>query len=277
MTTLSDHVLSNLRATLAASLPGLPRTQLEDLAVHSHEELCERLGNALASNLAPCQLADFERLVDDAADDNDFKAWFHANVPYSNVTAACLRADLLAEVIKTAATADAAAVEGVRVVDELVSISLDVIEQWLRQDEITCHRAERAILIGLEKKDSGLQVAITIRLFDTPTRMLKLTGQAIKRSDGPPPPTAEALDDFAAAWNASTALPKAVVRRVGASATWIEGEISVPCSRWSTREQVMAIFAQSVEAMYAMVGELAASLGEIGETPEAQNRKEPAR
>lgn len=275
-TPVADHVLSNLRATLAASLPGLSRTQLEDLAVHSHAELCERLGNALASNLAPSQLADFERLVDDDVDDDAVEAWFHSNVPYSRVTAACLRADLLAEVIKTAATADPSAVEGVRVVDELAPISLDVIEQWLLQDEITCHRAEHAINIEIENKDSGLQVAITIRLIAYPARVLKLTGRAMKRSDGPRA-AAETLDDFVAAWNAYTALPKAVIRQVGSSPTWIEGEISVPYPKWSTRQHVIAVIAQFVEAMYAMLDQLHEALGEIGETPESQNPKEPSR
>lgn len=268
----TDHVLVNLRATLAAGLPGLSHSRLEDLAVRTHTELCERLGDALASNLASDQIAAFEQLVDDDADDDAVQAWFRTHAPHSKVTGACLRADLVAQVIKTVATAEPDSVEGTRRVGELTPISLDVIERWLREDEAECHRRDQTILIGLEKRANGLTMVISISLPDTPRGVLTLTGRTTDRDDAPTP-TERQLRDFATAWNASTFLPKAVVRQSEESAPYLEGEISVPCLNWSTREQVIAIIAQSIDAIYAMADKLPTAAVESVDNPKKKMRK----
>jgi len=260
-----NNVLDNLRATLAAGLPGLPPKRLEDLAARTHTELCERLGDALTNDLTGVQVAEFERLVDDNADDDAFKAWFDANAPYSKVTGACLRADLVAEVTKTVATADPASVEGTRVVGEFTPISLDIIEHWLRQDDVEYRRRDNTILIGLERRDSGLRVRITISLLDSRAAVLTVTGQCAVR-DLRPAVDLQHLHEFAADWNASTLLPKAVVRSTQPSGASIEGEISVPYPNWSSREHVMAVLAHSIDDMYALFENLEAALGGSVET-----------
>lgn len=252
-----NPVVRNLRTVLATGLPGLTDDQLDDLADRTHDELCERVGAALTEDVSTDQLEKFAAMLDGGADDDEFQAWLKTNAPGSKVIVACVRANLLAEVIHTVTDADPRSVNGERLAAELVAVRLEIIESWLSDEELQYTREGHRLTIGLEKHGSPLSALIDIRLPDTADRLLTLTARphGLDFTDL----TESQLESLAATWNGATSLPKAVVRD-DETGHRIDGEIAIPYPAWSTREQVLVPIARSIDEFFSLFEKLRAAI-----------------
>lgn len=192
------------REMLAASLSGLSDDALDVLAVRTHFELHQRVGEQLTRQLSEAQLSEFE-VVTAHADTNDVARWLDVNVPGHHCTVATCRAQLVAEVTEAVSSTDPEAARGTRTIAEVVALSAALIEHHVRARGLDYRRLGDAVVVAMAASESCPALDVTIAVHQG-RALLVITGTAplTTASNG-------AGQDFVQTWNASNLLPSAVV------------------------------------------------------------------
>lgn len=265
MTTTNPNLASpaaqGLLLYLGANLPGLSDNDLADLVAEVGSELELRTGTILSDGLTAVQLDEFEQLVD-SGDDAGCATWLAANRPHYRATVMIERARLIAEVVEAVATADPSAAAGERHIDQTVKPSMDLLVSQLTADNIDFMLGpDGALRVDCEETDTHPLMMILIRHLVSPRGMFVFTGFA--PSATAPLSRRALLDDFAAEWNRSTWMPKAVVTTDDDAARCrVVSEIVVTAGAPMTRAYVQATMRRCFASTFSFFRDAQAALYE---------------
>lgn len=240
----------DLETQLAASLPGLSDEDLTDLAARVGEELQDRVGNALSAGLTSGQLEEFEQLID-RGDSSGCDDWLEANRPGYRATVATVRADLVAEVVRTVSSANPAAAQGNRTVAQLLRTAIELAEAHFDGYGLKYTRNGDRLRVMFTDDDGESSTVVWVALAGRHADTFTLTGTAA--DVGFPPAEQQRLCEFAADWNQRTWQPKAVVLTdEDDGRCQLAGEVAICIGPRVTRAQVDTVLGRGLGSIFAM-------------------------
>ncbi len=248
----------DMETRLASHLPGLSDEDLADLAVRVDDELQLRVGDRLSKGLTEQQLEEFAQLIDRGAD-HQCNQWLATNVPHYRAAAAVIRAELLAEVVRTVAAADPAAAHGHRSFGQLLRISIDLAGIYLQRHGIEYNRNDGGLELTLPGNGDEPEVVAFIGLAGSHADTFILTGSAVGVDF--PHEDQQRLCVFAADWNQRTCNPKAlVVADKNGGRCRVMGEVAICVGPRITRSQVDVALSRALESILTLFVDVSRSL-----------------
>ncbi|OMC39029.1 hypothetical protein A5740_03035 [Mycobacterium sp. GA-1841] len=205
---------------LAVGLGGLPDADLDTLAAHTHTELEQRIGYALACHLSEPQLEEFDELTEQ--NPSACAQWLHDVIPTYCATVARVRAQLVAEVTQAVLGAQPEVADRSRRISEVVEPSLELAEQILSESGYMVRRAADTLEFRLKAQLGCPELVIEIGLFERGD-LISVTGWLAENR------AACGAAQFATRWNLVAPLPKAVAmdgRLVGQVVTQLSAQLT---------------------------------------------------
>ncbi|XTP34611.1 YbjN domain-containing protein [Mycobacterium sp. TJFP1] len=241
----------DIETQLAANLPGLTDDNLGDLARRVTDELHTRVGEALSKGLTSLQMDEFDELTR-LGDDRLCAHWLDANRPAYRATVATVRAELVAEVVRTVAEANPVVAQGKHLLARLMRNSIDVVEQHLGAHGLEYTRADDGVLrVSSAAKDNDPPTVVCIALSGRAADALTLTGSAVGADF--PDEEHDRLAAYAANWNRRTWSPKAlVISDLDTGRCKITGEVAAYTGRLVTRSQIDAVIGHGMRSMFML-------------------------
>ncbi|ABM16736.1 DUF5663 domain-containing protein [Mycolicibacterium vanbaalenii] len=252
-TTVDRGIRWDMETQLAASLPGLSDTDLTDLAARVGEELQVRVGTALSSGLTSQQLDEFAQLLD-RGDDCQRNDWLETHRPAYRAAVATVRADLVAEVVRTVTAANPAAAHGDRVFARLLPTSIELAEAHFDSHGLkyTRHDAGLRVLFAGGDDDETATV-VWVDVAGRPGDTFTLTGAALDVNFAHE--DHDRLCAFAADWNKRTWNPKAVVVTDDDGRCKVMGEVALCIGPRVARTQVDVALSRALGSIFALLAE----------------------
>ena len=243
----------DIETQLAASLPGLPDDALRDLTTLVAHELHYRVGDSLTVGLTDAQLEEFSDLADHG-DDRRCMEWLETHRPDYRATVAVVRADLVAEVVRTVAAVNPDAVRGGRFFAQLLRTSIELAEAHFDSYGIKYTRTGDGLRVMFAGDDDISAIVVWISLTSAADTFI-LTGVAagFDFRQG----AYAHLCEFAADWNQRTWNPKAiVVTDEDNGRCTVMGEVAVCVGSQTARAQVDVALGCGVGSMFALFAEV---------------------
>jgi hypothetical protein len=148
-------------------------------------------------------MAEFDALTKQGTEQQCAR-WIEKHMPDHRVTVATVRADLIAEVVRTVSAADPATVRGNRQVREVMKASIEGVAGHFDDGAQRFQRTDGEVRVHIDATDDQPGLVITITVPDDAT-LLTVSSAVPLVLTGP------AAANFVVAWNMSAPLPKAVV------------------------------------------------------------------
>lgn len=251
ITDTAADIVRDLEIQLAANLPGLADQELTDLAVRVHEELEERVGQALSEGLTDLELGEFSDLLD-RGDEQRCSQWLQDHRPDYRATTAAVRAELVAEVIGVIVAANPSAADGRRVYARLLVTSLDLVETHFRACGVKFTRLDNHVLrASFCGQEDETPIVVWIEVVGENADLITVTAMA--HDVDFPADQYGRVADFAADWNRRTWSPKAVVASdAETSRCRIIAEVALPTGRHVVQEQVDAGLSHALASIFGL-------------------------
>lgn len=244
----------DMETRLASYLPGLSDEDLADLAVRVDEELQVRVGDSLSDGLTVQQLEEFGRLIDDGAD-RQCNEWLLTHRPNYRATVAVVRAELVAEVVRTVVAANPAAADGHRSFGQLLRTSIDLAEVHLQRHGIEYTRNDGGLELTLAGDGDETEIVAFIGLAGSHADTFTLTGNAVGVEF--PHEDHQRVSAFAADGNLRTCNPKAlVVTDEYDEQCRVMGEVDICVGPRITKAQVDVALSRAIESMRTLFADV---------------------